>query len=229
MDLERHTIKDVGDEALLLAKYAPTVIDQNRGRGVATAEKLKADIIIMDDGFQNPTVIKTMSLIVFDGEKGLGNGACLPAGPLRESLKQGLKRADAVIIVGEDKTNLEGKIRKQDPFIPILSGTLIPERLKIKKIEKAIAFAGIGRPEKFFDMLKREGILLEKTYLFSDHHVYKERELKEILNYKGFILTTSKDAVKLPQNILKKVTIIEVSFVFKDEFLWDAFLKKGIQ
>ena len=111
IDLNCHSAKDLSDEAMIFAQKLPTVIDHNRARGAQTAEQAGADIIIMDDGFQNPTIYKQLSFVVFDGVRGVGNGFCMPAGPLRESLKQGLKRANAVVIVGQDKTGLEKQIK----------------------------------------------------------------------------------------------------------------------
>ncbi len=229
VDTSRYDSQMLSDEALLLAQKAPTIIDRNRGRGVATAEKMGADLVIMDDGFQNPTVIKTLSLLVFDGRKGIGNGCCLPAGPLRETLEQGLKRADAVVIVGQDETGLEKKIQEQFSDTVILKGQLVPFCLKNHSIKRAIAFAGIGCPDKFFDMLRHYNIELEKTYSFSDHHHYSLSDLQEILLYKGTILTTPKDAIKLPKEVLDRVTVIEAPFIFEKEEEWDIFLKKGIQ
>ncbi len=229
VDMAHHTARDVSDEALLLAEQAPTVVDRNRGRGVATAEKMGADVIIMDDGFQNPSVIKTMSLLVFDGAKGIGNGACLPAGPLREPLAQGLKRADAVVMVGADQTGLTEQIQSMVPQMPVLSGVLKPVQLMQHPVSRAIAFAGIGRPEKFFNMLRTYGVTLEATYVFDDHHAYQASDLKSILAYDGPILTTGKDAVKLWPAALEKITVVSAPFVFENEPMWDAFLKKGIQ
>ncbi len=228
VDLNVHTAKDISDEAVLLAQVAPTVVDRNRGRGVATAEKLNADVIIMDDGFQNPGVIKTLSLVVFDGAKGVGNGACLPAGPLREPLEQGLKRADGVVIVGPDLTGLKQCVLKIDAQMPVLSGALKPVDLLKNPVKRAIAFAGIGRPDKFFDMLRDCGISLESTYVFDDHHAYRESDLVDILAYDGPILTTMKDAVKLSKQALQKVTVVSAPFVFEDADAWDSFLKKGV-
>ncbi len=229
VDRARHTARDVSDEALLLAGQAPTVVDRNRGRGVATAEKMGADVIIMDDGFQNPSVIKTLSLLVFDGAKGIGNGACLPAGPLREPLAQGLKRADGVVMVGADQTKLTEQIQKIAPQMPVLSGVLKPVQLMQNPVSRAIAFAGIGRPEKFFNMLRSYGVSLDATYVFDDHHAYQASDLTPILAYDGPILTTTKDAVKLEPAALEKITVVTAPFVFENEPAWDAFLKKGIQ
>ena len=229
VDTARHSARDVSDEALLLAASAPTVIDRNRGRGVAMAEKMGADVIIMDDGFQNPSVIKTLSLVVFDGAKGIGNGACLPAGPLRESLTQGLKRADGVVVVGPDDTGLIQQIQTVAPHMPVLSGGMKPVHLIQHPIKRAVAFAGIGRPEKFFDMLRAYGVSLDATYVFDDHHAYREADLAPILAYDGPILTTTKDAVKLGPAALAKITVVTAPFVFDNEADWDSFLKKGIQ
>ena len=139
--------------------------------------KLYDDIIIMDDGFQNFGLHKDLSIIVIDGATGFGNGKILPAGPLRESLKDGIKRSNAAIIIGEDRQGLSKKLTK-----PIIKAEVAPcSSCFDTKQKRIIAFAGIGRPKKFFDFLVRHGADIVTTFEFPDHHVYTEDELNQIL------------------------------------------------
>ena len=119
VDLDKHTAKDTGDEALLLARIAPTIVDADRARGAKTAEKIGADVVIMDDGFQNPQLVKDLSFAVFDGRYGFGNGKVFPAGPLREPVEDGLQRADAFIVVGKDKAGIKEWIDKRFMSLPL--------------------------------------------------------------------------------------------------------------
>ncbi len=228
VDLKEHTSDCISDEALLLAKYAPTVVDKNRKRGVSLAEKMGADVILMDDGFQNPSVIKKVSFLVFDGAVGIGNGYPLPAGPLRETLSQGLKRADAIVCVGEDSTFLEQQVRILSPSLSFLTGGMEPPDLTAFKGKKAVAFAGIGRPEKFFSMLTENGIVLEQKISFPDHYRYQKADLDKILSYQCVIFTTTKDAIKIPGDLLAQMVVVDAPFVFNCPQKWNCFLEKEL-
>lgn len=221
--VDLNDVQGVGDEALLMAKKALTVVNKNRVEGVRLAEKNGADIIIMDDGFQNPSVIKTLSVLVFDGKYGIGNGACIPAGPMREKLPDGLKRADAVIIMGEDITGLKEKIKEIDGRIPVLKGKLEPT--VVLKGKKGFAFAGIGHPEKFFEMLRKYGVVLTGTKAFPDHFNYTEKTMKMLLKKDDILLTTAKDIVKIPSEFHDKIICVDVEF--KPEFEGDWALLLG--
>lgn len=144
VDKERHTASEVGDEPLLLARRAPVIVNPDRVAGAQKALRSGAEVIVMDDGFQNPGLYKDLSFLVFDGGFGIGNGLSVPAGPLRENFAAGLKRAHAAIILGEDKHNLSAKIAG----IPIFRGSVVPVRPEVSDTD-AVAFAGIGRPENF--------------------------------------------------------------------------------
>lgn len=214
----------IGDEALLMAQKAPTVVNKNRAEGVRMAQKMGADVILMDDGFQNPSVVKTFSILVFDGMYGIGNGACLPAGPMREPLKNGLKRADAVIVMGEDKTGLCRKIKAENPKMPLLTGRLKP----ISDLcgLNGFAFAGIGHPEKFFAMLREQGVSLTGTKAFPDHACYTKRMLDRLLKKHERLFTTAKDMVKIPVQYRKKITCVDVVFKPDSENDWAKLLEE---
>ena len=208
VDLEKHSAVETGDEARLLASVALVVIAPNRDEGAKKAESLGADVIIMDDGFQNPSLYKDESWLVFDGEIGVGNGMIIPSGPLRESLKNGEKRAKAMIIMGEDKTGL-AKTTKLDVYM----GKLVAETLEIEN-KKVLAFAGIGRPQKFYDTLEKEGfeVIIKKD--FEDHHNYLDVEIEDIIceaRKQGLsVITTQKDYVKISNKYKNDIYCLKV-------------------
>ena len=229
VDKGQMTALDVGDEALLLAEMAPTVVDNKRARGAQMIQKMGAKALIMDDGFQNPSLIKTVSFIVVDGHTGFGNGCLIPAGPLREPINKGLQRADAVIIAGRDETGVAAQVKQVVPEMPILMGHFEPDKTAISKLqgEKVLAFAGIGRPNKFFNMLKGAGIPVAKQISFPDHYFYTRFDMEEIMaEAAGLpILTTTKDFVKVPKDIQSKLTVIKGEFVFDKPAEVESLLK----
>ena len=227
VDLSVHNASDVSDEAMIFASKLPTVINKDRAKGAQKASNLGADIIIMDDGFQNPTVYKSLSFVVFDGKKGVGNSLCMPAGPLRESLKQGLKRADAAVIVGADMTGLKEKINKIYPNLPVLFGHVEPS-IDLKNL-KGIAFAGIGYPEKFFSMLEKYGVQISQKISFPDHYAYKRSDIEKLLEYKQPLLTTMKDAVKIDADLRAKLTIVDIDFIWDDIPSWEKVINGTIK
>lgn len=224
---KKHSAKDVGDEPLLLASQAPVVVNANRYKGAKTAIKEGADLIIMDDGFQNPTLHKDLSFLVFDGHYGIGNGKIIPAGPLRETFADGIKRADALIILGKDKHNLAAK-----SGLPVFFGHLEATHTTIDSRKNVVAFAGIGHPQKFYHTLKEQGFNVVKTIDFPDHHFYSRTELQNIVNQaeilQAEIYTTGKDYVKIPNSFQSEIKVLEVAVVWdKPDELLD-FIKKRI-
>ncbi|MDY6408192.1 MAG: tetraacyldisaccharide 4'-kinase [Pseudomonadota bacterium] len=229
VDTIKMSALEVGDEAMLLAMEAPTVVDNHRARGAQLAERSGAKAIIMDDGFQNPSLIKTLSLVVVDGKTGFGNGRLIPAGPLRESVSRGLLRADAVIISGQDEARVTDIIREQAPDMPIFTGHFEPDEKVIQKWrgKKVMAFAGIGRPEKFFEMLKLYGVSVVKTAVFPDHYDYTQFDLDNLISEAGQLplMTTTKDFVKVPQNMKAKIVPVAGQFIFDNPAELQSLLK----
>jgi tetraacyldisaccharide 4'-kinase len=215
---DRHTARDVGDEPLLLAEAAPTWIARDRAAGARMAAEAGADIILLDDGFQNPALAKTMSVLVVDGGYGFGNGHVIPAGPLREPVSQGLARADAIMLLGDDPDKLEDALRK---VLPVFRGRLQPTRASAGlRGERAIAFAGIGRPEKFFETLRSLGVELIATRSFGDHEPYRGEDLIDLIaqaeQEDALLLTTSKDHVRLPEELRLLIRRVDVELVWDD-------------
>lgn len=215
---ERHSAADVGDEPLLLAEAAPTWIARDRADGARAAAEAGADIIVLDDGFQNPALAKTMSVLVVDGEYGFGNGHVIPAGPLREPVSQGLARADAVMLLGNDPNKLENALGE---MLPVFRGRLkpAPASAGLRK-ERAIAFAGIGRPEKFFATLRELGVELIGTRTFGDHAPYRGEDLIDLIaeaeKNNALLLTTSKDHARLPEELRLLIRRVDVELVWDD-------------
>lgn len=226
VDLKHHSPEQVGDEPLLLAQVAPVVVNPDRFQGAQTAISHGADIIIMDDGFQNPGLYKDVSFLVFDGMVGYGNGFCVPAGPLREDLAQGLKRAQAMIIIGEDKKNLTAQIS-----LPAFKGKIIPQKPSLSTT-RVIAFAGIGRPEKFYQSLEELGLDTVETIDFPDHHFYTAQELENLIQKakdKGCsLITTSKDFVKIPHHLQAHFHVLEITIKWQDNTALQNFLTQKL-
>lgn len=216
IDPERHTAREVGDEALLLAQAAPCWIGRNRAAAVRAAAP-HATHIILDDGLQNPTVAPSCSLLVIDGETGLGNGCLIPAGPLRETLADALKRVDAVVLIGEDTRDIEQRLTK-----PVWRASLQP-RLPddFPRGLDYFAFAGIGHPEKFYASCREAGLNVVSTLDFPDHHPFSKKELADLAEHarvrKERLITTAKDWARLPAGFRAEVDVLPVELVFEDE------------
>ncbi|MBL6933756.1 MAG: tetraacyldisaccharide 4'-kinase [Rhodospirillales bacterium] len=220
VDPARHDFRRVGDEPLLLATRGPTWVSRERKAGCMAAAEAGADVIIMDDGFQNPYIHRNFSLIVVDGGYGFGNGKMIPAGPLRETISTGLSRADAAVIIGEDNTGATAAIC-QNAHTP-LRARLVPDPLPAKATDMPlIAFAGIGRPEKFFRTVADMDFPVITTIPFADHHAYRDAEMKQLLkmakNANARLLTTEKDAQRLPASFLSEISVLSVRLEWSDE------------
>lgn len=205
------TVARVGDEALLLSRLAPTIVAQDRAQGAALADAKGADVIVMDDGHQNFALAKDLSLVVVDGETGFGNRRMIPAGPLREGVRQGLKRADAVIVMGHGNPDLEGYQG------PVLNARLVPDGDFLRG-KRLFAFAGIGRPEKFVATLKTAGALVMGTQFFDDHHPFQAGEIAALKARAdgAQLVTTEKDFVRLGERERAGMAVLKVRIEFDD-------------
>lgn len=197
--------EDVGDEPLLLAEVAPTMVSADRAAGAKAIEASDANVIVMDDGFQNPSLAKDLSLVVVDAGSGIGNGLVVPAGPLRAPLEAQMARADVLIVIGDG----ERAARLSEAFAaqgkPVLKARMVPRQDKRwLSVLPVIGFAGIARPEKFFATLRNNGARLIDNRAYPDHYRYSERQarslLKEASDYNAMLVTTEKDWVRLPDD-----------------------------
>ncbi|HUE18843.1 MAG TPA: tetraacyldisaccharide 4'-kinase [Stellaceae bacterium] len=223
VDPARHSAAEVGDEPLLLAATAPCWVARDRAAGARAAEAAGAELILIDDGLQNPGLAKDLSLIAIDGGYGFGNGAVMPAGPLRESLARGLAHTDAAIILGSDETGVAASLAGKPVLLarPRVLGPALKSRT-------VVAFAGIGRPEKFFRNVEATGANLAASHAFPDHHAYSEAELQRLLAearaVSAVLLTTDKDRVRLNPAWRARVEALPIDIAWDDEAALDRLL-----
>jgi tetraacyldisaccharide 4'-kinase len=232
VDLTRHDFRAVGDEALLLARQAPCWIGRDRAAAIRAAEQ-DATHIILDDGLQNPHIKADYNLLVVDGAAGFGNGRLIPAGPLRETLANALPRLQGCLIIGEDQHNLARHIT-----VPVFQGDIVPQLPQdFPRDKQLLAFAGIGRPEKFYETCRREGLTVAQTRDFPDHHIFTADELADLAHTAQrdslTLITTEKDWVRLPEEMRHQVHCLPVALhflngVIPDDFLFAAQQRKKI-
>ena len=222
-----HTVLEVGDEPLLLAAELPTWVAKDRVAGAKAAIAAGAEMIIMDDGFQNPELHKDVSLLVIDGRYGLGNERLIPAGPLREPVSAAMDRASAVIIVGDDEHHIALYIPPATPVLRVqVKPTVSGDAFAGKTV---VAFAGIAHPRKFYRTLEAMGHRPKKMVAYPDHYVFKAKDLaflrEKAKEQESVLVTTMKDYVRLPAAMQAEVTAVPIEAVFEDEeALWKVLL-----
>jgi tetraacyldisaccharide 4'-kinase len=221
VDPAAHDAAAVGDEALLAASRAPCWVARDRAAGVRAAAEAGAKAVLLDDGFQNPSVAKDLSLVVVDTAYGFGNGRLLPAGPLRETVAQGLARADAVIALGSEGP--PGVDR------PILHAELAPVDGGRFAGARVVAFAGIGRPEKFFATLRQVGADVVVAQPFPDHHRFSAAELSGLRQIAerehARLVTTEKDCARLSESERSAIQMLRVEIRWRDRPALSALLR----
>ena len=227
VDPSRHGARDVGDEALLLAAAGPTWIGADRAASARAAVADGAALLIMDDGHQNMSLAKDLSLIVIDREYGLGNGLVMPAGPLREPARQGLARADGVIELSSG--GRAGGASLLSTGLPILAAHLEPvPGAEAAPGAKVVAFAGIGRPEKFFATLQALGYDIVARHTFDDHHTFSSDEIMRIVEQAASLgarpMTTTKDATRLSPEARMMTDVLAIRVEFADAVALDVLL-----
>jgi tetraacyldisaccharide 4'-kinase len=236
VDPLQHRAADVGDEPLLLARVAPTIVAHDRVAGAQAAVAAGASVIVMDDGFQNPSLAKDFSVLVVDAKRGIGNGRTIPAGPLRAPLGAQLDRAQALIVVGEGgATIVMDEARKR--ALPVFGARLARDAAFIASLagRRVLAFAGIGDPEKFFTTLRAGGVVVAAARGFDDHHRYTPADAQALCaeaEREGLTLvTTEKDLARLQGDddvveLAARSRALPVMLVFDDDAGFRSLLRE---
>ena len=218
VDPDRHAAAETGDEPLLLARHAPTIVARDRVAGARLCVAAGADIIVMDDGLQNPALAKDLALAVVDAGAGIGNGRVFPAGPLRVPLPRQWRHVHGIVLVGHGAPGeaVAGEAVRRG--LPVHRARLVPGGTWTGR--RVLAFAGIGRPEKMFATLREAGAEVAGTRAFPDHHPYAGADLAalsaEAARLGADLVTTEKDHVRLPPDFARRVAVLPVTLAFDD-------------
>lgn len=229
VDVTRHGADEIGDEALLLARVAPTIVGADRLASADLAQRLGATVVILDDGFHSRRVAPDLTLIAIDSDYGAGNRRCIPAGPLRAPLDAQLAAADMLVVIGDGERGREIAARANKP---ILAARLAPDANAADAMQGArvVAFAGIARPEKFFNLLEASGAEVAARVCFGDHRRFTQRDYATLLKLRqeqgARLVTTEKDAARMGGQLATLgVDTLPVTLVFDDAVILDEALR----
>jgi len=234
VDTNAHTAAVVGDEPLLLARIAPCWVGTDRLRSARSAVEAGANALVLDDGLQNPALVKDLAFAVVDGETGFGNGLCVPAGPLRAPVSAQLPFVRALIVLGGEEAALTA-IAAAAPGKPLIRASLEPDALAAAPLigREVVAFAGIARPEKFYATLRRVGAQIVMTRDFADHHPYTQREIEGLIDEAGrrsaLLATTEKDSVRLGARHARAVVTLPVTLRFEEPGVVQRMLRQALR
>ena len=236
VDTHTHSAAEAGDEPLLLARIAPAFVASDRVKGANAATAMGAEVLVMDDGLQNPGLNKSLSIAVIDGQTGIGNGLCLPAGPLRAPFNVQLLKTDALVVIGDGDAGRKVAARASATGTPVFHARLEPDEAAVARLrgKKVVAFAGIGRPGKFFDTLQEAGIEIVEAFAFADHQRLDSDDIallkKTIHETKAVLVTTEKDFVRVAKEFGDTPPeVLPVTLVFDDAARFGAFVLRHIK
>ncbi|MBC9210012.1 tetraacyldisaccharide 4'-kinase [Roseomonas aerophila] len=226
VDPDQHDSQAVGDEALLLAGIRPTWVAADRQAGGRAAIEAGARAIVMDDGLQNPGLVKDLSLLVVDGNYGFGNGRIIPAGPLREPVYAAAARCRAAVLIGDDES---GAAAQLPPDLPILRARLVPgPEAELLAGQPVFAFCGIANPRKFFNSLQEVGAVVAGRVPYADHYPYDAGDLRELLEeadrLRATPITTAKDYVRIPPAFRSRVKVLTVRLKWEEPLAIESLL-----
>lgn len=226
---EKHSAKKVGDEPLILSEVATTFVAKKRLFGAQEIDKIKEiKAIILDDGMQNNSLRKDLTIAVIDGNVGFGNGFLIPAGPMRDVFETDLAKIDFAVVVGDAKEEVIAKLKDKKIVHARLTANNLQEFMNCK----LIAFCGLAYPEKFFSFVEKQGANIVQRISFSDHYAYSDSDLRKLLklaeNKKAQLVTTKKDWIKFSQDFKEKISYLDVELKFADEDFVMAELKRVI-
>lgn len=227
VDQAEHTAADVGDEPLMMASSVPVVVSRDRVAGAALARAQGANIVLLDDGFQNPALVKDVSLIVIDASRGVGNGGVFPAGPLRAPLEPQIARTDALIVIGAGNAASDIAAAVAKRAAPVLRARLVPDQASVDRLrdQRVLAFAGIGDPPRFFATLRACGVDVAEERTFADHHPFTPEEIERLVSDAAekslTLVTTEKDMARIRSDVrlqhhADKIAAFAVSLDFGD-------------
>jgi tetraacyldisaccharide 4'-kinase len=234
VDADAHNPAIVGDEPLLLSRIAPCWVGTDRLRSAKSAVEAGANALILDDGLQNPALVKDLAFAVVDGETGFGNGLCVPAGPLRAPVSTQLPFVGGLIVLGDEDAALSA-IAGSAPGKPLIRASLEPDALAAAPLigREVVAFAGIARPEKFYATLRRIGARIVMTRDFADHHPYTPREIEALIEEAGrrsaLLATTEKDLVRLGARHARAVVTLPVTLRFEEPGVVQLMLRQALR
>ena len=229
---ELHTYKEVGDEALICSAIAPTWVGKNRSESINNAINNGADLVILDDGLQDESIVSNLNIIVFNGYQGIGNGRIIPAGPMRESIDKAIKKSHLALIIDKDINNISNLISNT---IPIVNSNLIIEDQYINnfKNKNVIAFCGIGYPNKFFKSLEEIGCNILFSKSFPDHYEYSEKDIKILFKKSqelgALLITTEKDHIKIMENYKNRIYYFPIRIELNNYKILDDLLLSVIE
>ncbi len=227
--LSMHTSKDVGDEPILIAQYATTWVCKKRIDGIIAAIDDQADLVLLDDGLQDNSISKSLNILVANENQRNGNNFIIPAGPLREPINSSLNKSDCIFFYGQKiiAKKLFYSYKKEIFLGNIVINRRLSDYISSKKI---VAFAGIAHPDNFFNLLSNNKLNIVKKIYFPDHYTYRRKDILKIINFSinnsAKILTTSKDYTKVPDDLKKYISIIEISVKFNKKIFLNFLNKK---